>query len=103
MAPLRRVYDVCTLMGMPETKTNRVNLRVADRDVELFRQAAGVAEESLSEFLVWSGRERAERLLADRTRFVISEKQWAAFNAALERPAQANPKLAKLFSRPRPE
>jgi uncharacterized protein (DUF1778 family) len=92
-------------MEMPktETKTNRVNLRVADRDAELFRRAAGVAEESLSEFLVGSGRERAERLLADRTRFVVSEEQWAAFNAALEQPARTNPKLAKLFSRPRPE
>lgn len=97
------MYDVCTLVWMAETKTNRVNLRVAERDVELFRQAAGVADESLSEFLLGSGRERAERLLADRTRFVISEKQWAAFNAALERPAQANPKIAKLFRRQRPE
>jgi uncharacterized protein (DUF1778 family) len=88
---------------MAETKTNRVNLRVADSDVELFRRAAGVAEESLSEFLVGGGRERAERLLADRTHFVVFEQQWAAFNSALERPAEANPKLAELFSRPRPE
>jgi len=29
------------LLGVP-TKTNRVNLRVADRDAELFRRAAGL-------------------------------------------------------------
>ncbi len=89
-------------MGKPETKTNRVNLRVADRDTELFRQAAAVVQESLSEFLLASERERPERLLADRTRFVICEKRWADFNAALESPAQAKPELAELFSRPRP-
>jgi uncharacterized protein (DUF1778 family) len=62
-----------------------------------------VVRESLSEFLLASGRERAERLLADRTRFVICEKRWVDFNAALESPAQAKPELAELFSRPRPE
>ena len=54
---------------MTETKDQRVHLRVAASDDELFRSAAAAANESLSEFLVESGRERAERLLADRTRF----------------------------------
>jgi uncharacterized protein (DUF1778 family) len=88
---------------MAEIKTRRVNLRVAERDDDLFRRAADVAEESLSEFLVEGGRERAERLLADRTRFVLSEEQWAAFTAALDRPAQAKPELIELFRRTRPE
>ncbi|HXB63989.1 MAG TPA: DUF1778 domain-containing protein [Solirubrobacteraceae bacterium] len=88
---------------MAEVKTRRVNLRVAERDDNLFRRAAEVAEESLSEFLVEGGRERAERLLADRTQFVLSEEQWAAFTAALNRPAQANPELIELFRRARPE
>lgn len=88
---------------MAEIKTRRVNLRVAERDDDLFRRAADVAEESLSEFLVEGGRERAERLLADRTRFVLSEEQWAAFAAALDRPAQTKPELIELFRRPRPE
>ncbi len=88
---------------MAEIKTRRVNLRVAERDDDLFRRAADVAEESLSEFLVEGGRERAERLLADRTRFVLSEEQWAAFTAALDRPAQAKPELIELFRRARPE
>jgi uncharacterized protein (DUF1778 family) len=52
--------------------------------------------------LVESGRERAERLLADRTSFVLSEEQWIAFSAALERPAQAKPELVALLRRPRP-
>jgi len=91
------------MTAMAEVKTRRVNLRVAERDDNLFRRAAEVAEESLSEFLVEGGRERAERLLADRTQFVLSEEQWAAFTAALNRPAQANPELIELFRRARPE
>jgi uncharacterized protein (DUF1778 family) len=87
---------------LADLKTQRVNLRVASRDDELFRRAAATAEESLSEFLVESGRERAARLLADRTQFVLAEEDWAAFTEALDRPAQADPALVELFRRPRP-
>lgn len=87
---------------MSSLKSERVNLRVAARDDALFRRAASVAEESLSEFLVESGRERAERLLADRSRFELSEEEWDVFVAALDRPAQPDARLVELFQRPRP-
>lgn len=88
-------------MGM--AKTARVHLRIAAEDKELFERAGSLHEESLTEFLVESGRERAERLLADRTEFVLGDADWRAFTAALDRPAQARPELARLFARPRPE
>jgi uncharacterized protein (DUF1778 family) len=88
---------------MRETKSQRVQLRVAASDDELFRTAAATAHESLSQFLVESGRERAERLLADRTRFVLSPIQWREFAAALDRPPREIPELAELLRRPRPE
>jgi uncharacterized protein (DUF1778 family) len=87
---------------MAEVKTRRVNLRVGERDDDLLRRAAGLAEQSLSEFLIDSGRERAERLLADRTRFSLSEREWVEFNAALDRPAQVRPEVMALLRRPRP-
>lgn len=87
---------------MPEAKTKRVNLRVAERDDDLFRRAAVYAEQSLSEFLVASGRERAQHLLADRTRFVLSEEQWTAFTAELDRPAKVIPEVVELLRRPPP-
>jgi uncharacterized protein (DUF1778 family) len=87
---------------MPETKTRRVNLRVAKRDDDLFRRAASFADQSLSEFLIAGGRERAERLLAERTRFVLSDRQWTEFNAALDSPAQVRPEVVALLRRRRP-
>ena len=88
---------------MAETKNQRVHLRVAASDDQLFRSAAAAANESLSEFLVESGRERAERLLADRTRFVLSRAQWREFTTALDRARREIPELVELFRRPRPE
>lgn len=99
-----RVRTLCVhLFCMSVTKTARVNLRVAPADDVLLRQAADLLGETLSEFLIQSGRERAQRLVADRTRFVLDDAAWTAFNDALERPAEVKPELRELFARSRPE
>ena len=85
------------------TKTSRRNLRVSPSDDVLFREAAATLGESVSEFLVESGRERAETVLADRTEFVLGEDAWTAFAAALDRDAEVKPAVLKLMLRPRPE
>ena len=68
-----------------------------------FDRAAGIQHESLTQFLVEGGRERAERLLADRSSFAVDSDAWRELMAALDRPARVRPELADLFSRPRPE
>lgn len=88
---------------MATRKTQRLNLRIEKDDEALFKQAALVHRESLTQFLVESGRERAERLLADRTSFRIEPDAWDEIVAAMDQPAKARPELSKLFSRPRPE
>ena len=85
------------------TRTARRNLRVSPSDDELFRRAAAQVGESVSEFLVESGRTRAEVILADRTEFALDAKTWKAFNDALERPAEVKPAVVELMRRARPE
>jgi uncharacterized protein (DUF1778 family) len=84
-------------------KQQRIDLRVEESDRELFAMAAEELRESMTQFLVESGRERAERLLADRTQFRVDSETWQALEAALDRPAEVKPELAELFSRSRPE
>ena len=88
---------------MASAKAQRINLRIAEQDRELFDRAAAAQRESLSQFLVESGRERAERLLADRTTFRLGSEQWEALAQAMDRPAQVRPELVRLFARARPE
>jgi uncharacterized protein (DUF1778 family) len=85
------------------TKTARRQLRVSPADDATFRRAAAAAGESVSEFLVESGRERAELILADRTQFVLDASAWDEFSAALDRPAEVKPAVVELLRRPRPE
>lgn len=88
---------------MVSPKTQRLNLRIQEDDEALFKRAALVHRESLTRFLVESGRERAERLLADRTSFKVDLDAWQEIVAAMDQPAKVRPELAKLFSRARPE
>jgi uncharacterized protein (DUF1778 family) len=84
-------------------KAERVSLRVEEGDRALFDLAAEAGRETLTQFLVAGGRERAERVLADRTRFQLSAEAWDELVAVMDRDAKPNPKLARLFSRPAPE
>jgi uncharacterized protein (DUF1778 family) len=92
-----------TLTGVSaEPRTTRRNLRVSPADDALISEAAAALGESVSEFLVTSGRARAEHVLADRTRFALDHPAWEAFQAALDRPAEVNPAVAELLRRERP-
>lgn len=84
-------------------KRARVHLRIAAEDKALFERAGSLHEETLTDFLVESGRERAERLLADRSLFVLDDEKWEDFVATLDRPARQRSEIAALFARPRPE
>lgn len=79
-----------------------MNVRFDPADDALFRQAAETAGRSLSSFVIESARERPERVLADRTRFVLGDEQRDAFRAALDCPAEVVPAVRDLFERPRP-
>jgi uncharacterized protein (DUF1778 family) len=99
---LQRVY--IDLMARPTDKTpsvkgHRLSIRIQDRDRDLFDRAAEANRETLTQFLVAGGRERAERLLADRTRFQLSPDARDELVAIMDREASPNPKLGKLFSR----
>lgn len=85
------------------TAKKQLNLRIDSQDRALFDRAADLQRESLTQFLVESGRERAERVLADRSSFSLDSGSWGRLMEALDRPARVLPEVGDLFSRPRPE
>jgi uncharacterized protein (DUF1778 family) len=78
----------------------RWDFRVDPQTDRLVRQAAQTAERTLTDFVVDAAVVEAERLLADRTQFVLSAGQWERFVELLDRSPQDNPCLAKLFAKP---
>jgi uncharacterized protein (DUF1778 family) len=78
----------------------RWDFRVAPATDRLVRQAAEAAERTLTDFVVDAAVVEAERLLADRTRFVLEPEQWDRFVELLDRAPQENPGLRRLFAKP---
>ena len=64
------------------------------------RRGAQERGESLTDFIVRSASAEAEQTLADQRRFSLDADPWNAFVAALDRPAQAKPRLRRLLSEP---
>jgi uncharacterized protein (DUF1778 family) len=80
-----------------QMKSSRLNLRVSDEADAAIRRAAEAAGVSVSEFVVRAAVDRAERELADRTRFVLEGDQWAAFVKLLDRPPRPVPEVRELM------
>jgi uncharacterized protein (DUF1778 family) len=83
-----------------QPRDRRFQLRATASDEELIKVAADRQGVNVTEFIMRSARERAELALAEQTRFVLGEKQWKAFLAALDRPAKDKPRLRRLFREP---
>ncbi len=78
----------------------RWDFRVASETDQLVRQAAETAERTLTDFVVDAAVIEAERVLTDRTQFVLEADQWKRFVELLDRSPQEKPGLEKLFSQP---
>ncbi len=82
------------------SKSERIDVRATLPVKQLLQEAARAAHKNVSEFLLDAGILAANQMLADRRRFELSPEQWDAFQAALDQPVTAKPKLNKLLSEP---
>ena len=87
---------------MKTRKESRVSdrwaFRVPAKAAVLVRRAAESADRTLTEFVVDAAVLEAERVLADRTQFVLPPAQWKQFVELLDRPAKTAG-LSNLFAR----
>jgi uncharacterized protein (DUF1778 family) len=81
-------------------KTRRINLRATDRQEAILRRAADSEQRTMTDFVLDSAVEEAERVLADRRWFTVTEEQYCEFTSLLDAPVPATPKFDRLFSRP---
>lgn len=67
---------------------------------QLWEMAAQASHLSLSTFVLQAARERAEELLADRVAVTLAPKAAAAFEIALQAPAEVSMRLADALRHP---
>lgn len=83
-------------------RKDRIELRTTPAIRKLIDRAVKASGSTLTEFAEASLTAAAERILADRDRFVLSAKaltEWETINA---RPAQDLPSVRRLMDRPSP-
>lgn len=87
-------------MSILSHKNSRLDLRIQKSQKNFLMYAASLCEMKLSNFVLNIVFREAERIVAEKTHFALSKKQWENFCSALDRPAHDIPELKKLFSKP---
>lgn len=81
-------------------KKGRLELRLQPAQRRLLEEAARASAMSTSAFVVSHATAAAQRVLADRTHFVLPGDRWEAFVSLLDRDEQPMLGLAAFLARP---
>jgi uncharacterized protein (DUF1778 family) len=82
------------------SKTERLDLRVSQDQKRLLEEAASYLDRTVTDFVVQSATVAARDVMADRTQFVLSPEDWAAFSEAIDRAPRYLPRLSALLAEP---
>ena len=80
-------------------RSDKLDLRLTPQAKQRLFAAAEAEQRSVSEFVLQSALERADETLADRRVFSLTPEQWKQFQAALDAPPRALPRLKKLLGK----
>ena len=90
---------------MPETGAKErqprdvtINLRANQRQRALIDEAAEALGKSRSDFMLEAACWAADAVLSDRRLFLLDEKAYKRFTAALDKPPADNPRLSRLLA-----
>jgi len=81
-------------------RSDRIDLRIDPKAKEALQAAALLKHKTVSEFILENALSAANEVLADRRHFVLNAEQWEAFQAALDAPPRALPRLEGLMKEP---
>lgn len=81
-----------------KAKTSRLGFRASDPQTKIIRMASNISHKSLTDFIMDSAYQAAEKVILDQRLFIVSEEIYQKFSDILERPAQENVGLNNLFS-----
>lgn len=86
-------------METSTSKESRLNIRCDSRTRQLLDKAAGYTHVSISEFVLSHALASAERVVQTHESITLKQKDFEAFLAALDAPAQPNAALERAFKR----
>jgi uncharacterized protein (DUF1778 family) len=87
-------------MSSTQSRSEKLDLRVAPDAKRMLQEAARERHTSLSQFVLDSAIAAATEVLAERSRIVLSGEDWTAFMAALDAPPRKHPRMERLLNEP---
>ena len=81
-----------------EPRDVTINLRANQRQRALIDRAAETLGKNRSDFMLEAACRAADSVLLDRRLFLLDEKAYKRFTAALDKPPADNPKLRRLLA-----
>jgi len=84
---------------MTTSATQRLELRLRPEADRQLREAAAIAQTSVSKFLLEAGLERAQEVIEEQRTWRVSESFFEELLSALDAPPVHNPALAKAVER----
>jgi uncharacterized protein (DUF1778 family) len=88
------------LSAAKKKRSERLNVRLSERDARLIRLGAEQRGLNLTDFILESACTRAEQELAEARHFELNSRDWQRFTAALDRPAKSKARLKRLLAEP---
>jgi uncharacterized protein (DUF1778 family) len=83
-------------------KSHRIDLRATERQESVLKQAANATDRSVSDFILDSAVQQAERVLADRRWFTADDEKFEEFERLLDAPLPSTLKLRALWAKDSP-
>ncbi len=84
--------------SIQDTKTERVQVRIDADAKRMLKRAAALANTSVSAFVVSSALDAAGRLIQERERLVLSDRDWDVFSRAILDPPEPNDAMREAFA-----
>jgi uncharacterized protein (DUF1778 family) len=75
----------------------RLDVRLPEEQKKLIEQAAGLLGQSISSFTVSAAVREAQEVVERSVTIRLSNRDWEAFQAALDNPPEPNARLRKAF------
>jgi uncharacterized protein (DUF1778 family) len=84
---------------LAESKSARIEVRATEAQRELINRGASARNITVSEYILETMCLQSEMDILDQRVIMVSDKEFAAFEKTLSRPAKANEGLKRLFSK----
>jgi len=84
---------------MPVLKKQRIDLRLNADDKSMIEEAAALTNQSISQFMVSTAAIRAEEIIEQHRRLILSEESWNRVMEAISNPPTPNARLKRAANR----